>query len=207
MRLLTLTLAALLLAVRGPGDTAMPAPDGVRDLDTHHLFTPPASRKAWEARRRELREQVLCSAGLVPMPEKTPLRAQVTGTVDGPDYTIRNVAIETMPGFYLCGNLYLPKGKHGPFPGIVNPHGHWENGRLEIEPDVPKADPPPAKPALGRGNLVAIGVNLARQGFVVFAYDMVGYNDTIQIPDHHQFANGPRPWMWGVSLMGLQLWN
>lgn len=181
------------------------ADDKPRDLDTHHLFTPPASRKAWEARKKQLRQQILFSAGLWPMPRKTELHPRVTGHIDGPDYTIDNVAIETLPGFYLCGNLYKPKGKRLPAPGIVNPHGHWAHGRLEMELDVPPAAPPPAAPAPGAGNLVSIGVNLAKQGFVVFAYDAVGYNDTRQVD--HKFANGLRPWLWDVSEMGLQLWN
>src|SRR2546423_1855293 len=138
------------LTSRRPDD---PTTDKPRDLDTHHLFTPPSSRGAWEARKGELRRQILFSAGLWPMPRKTPLHPQVTGRIEGPDYIIENVAIETTPGFYLGGNLYLPKGKRGPFPGIVNPHGHWEHGRLEMQPDVPKADP--AGPmGEGRGNLV-----------------------------------------------------
>ena len=176
-----------------------------RDLDSHHLFSTPSSRSAWEQRKKELRQQILFSAGLWPMPKKCALNPRVTGRIDAPDYTIENVAIETLPGFYLCGNLYKPKGRIGRVPGIVNPHGHWVNGRLEIEPDVPIAAPPPAPPAPGSGNLVSIGVNLARQGFVVFAYDAVGYNDTRQVD--HKFANGLQPWLWNVSEMGLQLWN
>jgi hypothetical protein len=175
-----------------------------RNLDTHHLFTPPVTKSAWEARKQELRRQILFSAGLWPMPEKTPLNPLVTGKVEGSDYTIENVAIETRPGFYLCGNLYRPKGKRGPFPAIANPHGHWSNGRLEMQADVPKADPS-GKMGEGRGNLVAIGVNLARQGFVVFAYDMAGYNDTTQAS--HKFAGNLDSWLWGVSLFGLQTWN
>src|SRR5258708_34255892 len=73
-----------------------------------------------------------------------------------------------------------------------------------MQPDVSKADPK-GKMGDGRGNLVSIGVNLARQGFVVFAYDAVGYNDTSQVT--HKFANSLDPWLWNVSKMGLQLWN
>jgi hypothetical protein len=201
-------LLATLPALASP-ENSMTAPAQTetkpRDLDTHHIFTPPSDRKTWEARARRLRAQILFSAGLWPMPEKTPLKPLVTGRIEGPDYVIENVAIETLPGFYLCGNLYRPKGKKGPFPAIANPHGHWATGRLEMQSDVPKAAPPPAPPADGRGNLVAIGVNLARQGFVVFAYDMTGYNDTNQVD--HKFAGDLRHWLWGVSLMGLQLWN
>lgn len=201
--LAVLPVLALALATATADAEATSAPP--RDLDTHHLFQRPASRKAWEARREEVRRRILFSAGLWPMPEKTPLHPRVTGRTIGPDYVIENVAIETLPGFYLCGNVYLPRGKRGPFPGIVNPHGHWGAGRLTMEPDVPRADPPPAPPAPGKANLVAIGVSLARQGFVCFAYDMVGYVDTRQID--HRFAGSLRPWLWAVSLNGLQLWN
>ncbi|MCY3023083.1 MAG: acetylxylan esterase [Planctomycetota bacterium] len=182
----------------------MPAP---RDLNTHHLFTPAATLDAWEARGEALRGQILFSAGLCPLPEKTPLNPRVTGTIEGADYVIENVAIETYPGFYVCGNLFRPKGKAAPFPAVLHAHGHWANGRLQIDEDVPKADPAPAKMGKGRGNLPAIGINLARQGFVVFAWDMVGYNDTNQIPQHREFCKDLRPWLWNVSLLGLQLWN
>jgi hypothetical protein len=176
-----------------------------RTLNTRHLFAPPPSREAWEARARRLREQILFSAGLWPMPKKIALAPRVTGRVEGADYTVENVALRTLPGFYLCGNLYRPRGKKGPFPAIVNPHGHWKNGRLEMEADVPRAEAPPAPPAPGKGNLVAIGVNLARMGFVTFAYDMIGYNDTRQVT--HEFAKDLRPWLHAISLLGLQLWN
>lgn len=177
----------------------------VRDLDTHHLPTAPADRATWERRATTLRNQILFSAGLLPMPAKNPLRPVVTGTHVYDDFIVENVAIETFPGFTLCGNLYRPRWQSGPFPAIVNPHGHWANGRLEMQPDVAIADPPPAPMGAGKGNLVAIGVDLARQGFVVFAYDMVGYNDTNQAS--HKLANSLNPWLWSVSLNGLQLWN
>src|SRR2546423_10117518 len=74
----------------------------VRGVNTYHLFTPPASRPAWEARAARLREQILFSAGLWPMPEKGPLEPRVTGRLEGADYVIENVALRTLPGFYLC---------------------------------------------------------------------------------------------------------
>ncbi|HYG77121.1 MAG TPA: acyl-CoA thioester hydrolase/BAAT C-terminal domain-containing protein [Planctomycetota bacterium] len=178
-----------------------------RDVNTYHLFTPPQTKAAWETRAAFLRQQLLFGLGLYPMPEKTPLNPRITGTIEGPDYFVDSVAIETVPNFFLCGNLYRPKGKTGPFPGIANPHGHWKNGRLEVEADVPPAAPGDAKPAPGKANLVSIGVNLARQGFVVFAYDMVGYNDTNQIINHRKFADTQHSWSWNISIAGLQLWN
>jgi dienelactone hydrolase len=45
---------------------------------------------------------------------------------------------------------------------------------------------------------------MARQGYVVFGYDMIGYNDTVQIP---HVETGRREQLWGLGLLGLQTWN
>jgi len=210
--MLTISVLAVAVAFGAPGTGAsqtVPEPGqpktGPRDLNTHHCMTPPNSRALWEGRAGIIRRRILVSAGLWPMPARTPLHPIVTGRTERDDFTVENVAIETIPGFWLCGNLYRPRGGKGPFPAIANPHGHWSHGRLEMQPDVERAAPPPAPGGEGRANLTAIGVNLARQGFVVFAYDMVGYNDTDQV--NHQFAGNLDSWFRGVSLMGLQLWN
>ena len=48
-------------------------------------------------------------------------------------------------------------------------------------------------------------INLARQGFVVFTYDLIGYNDSRQLV-HREFG-GSREKLWGLSIAGLQLWS
>ena len=48
-----------------------------------------------------------------PFPEKTPLNAKVTGTVERDAYTIEKVIFESRPGFLVTANLYLPKGANG----------------------------------------------------------------------------------------------
>jgi dienelactone hydrolase len=166
----------------------------IPDMDTHFEMPVFASRAEWLEKAAFLRKQILASAGLLPMPEKTPLHAQVFGKIERGDYTVEKVLLATYPGFYLGGNLYRPHGKRGPFPGIVTPHGHWAYGRLEntLQVSVP-----------GRC------INLARQGFVVFSYDMVGYNDTDQFPhgDNGPHLGGPREDLWSINTMGLQLWD
>jgi hypothetical protein len=147
-----------------------------------------SSLQEWQARALNLRTHILASAGLVPLPEKTPLNATVFGDIARDDYIVSRVYFESLPGFFVTGNLYRPAGG-GPFPAIVSPHGHWTYGRLENTP-------------LNSGPGRAI--SLARQGFVVFAYDMVGYLDSQQLP--HTFG-GRREQLWGLTLAGLQLWN
>jgi hypothetical protein len=143
----------------------------------------------WKQRKASLRNQILSSAGLLPSPEKTPLHAQVFGKILEKDYTIEKVLIETLPGFYLGGNLYRPRNGRAKHPGILNPQGHWPYGRLENE-------------SLYSGP--SFGISLARQGYVVFAYDMVGYTDTIQLP--HRFGS-PEQRLWSFGPLGLQLWD
>ena len=158
---------------------------------THNdRFAPPrlTTLDAWKARADYVRAHVLTSAGLLPMPEKPPLSASVFGEVTRSDYRVAKVYFESLPGFFVTGNLYRPIG-NGPFPAVLSPHGHWTYGRLENTPTT-------------SGPARAIG--LARQGFVVFSYDMIGYNDSQQLP--HTFG-GKAQHLWGLSLAGLQLWN
>jgi hypothetical protein len=159
-----------------------------RTLDDHFAPPPVPTRDEWQKRADYLRQHVLASAGLLPIPEKTPLAPVVFGEISHQDYRVSKVYFESLPGFFVTGNLYRPIGD-GPFPAILSPHGHWAYGRLE---NTAAASVP------GRA------INLARQGFVVFTYDAIGYNDSRQLP--HTF-DGQRQRLWGLSLGGLQLWN
>ena len=147
------------------------------------------------------------------MPEKPPLNAEVFGRVEWGDYTTEKVLLENFPGYYLGGNLYRPTtpGKH---PGILQAHGHWRYGRLEhqhrshgtVQSEAGQTRenryPDQVAWAAPLGSSPALSINLAKQGYVVFAWDMVGYTDTTQTS--HDFA-GPREQLWGFGPLGLQL--
>jgi len=136
------------------------------------------------------------------MPQKTPLKLHIFGKIERDGYSIEKVYIQTMPGFYLAGNLYRPFGRGpGPFPGVLNPHGHWKEGRLADTKD---------------GSVAARCISFARQGMVAFSYDMVGFNDThfSDAPTdkafyevHRSFGAARTDQLWNISLMGLQTWN
>ena len=157
--------------------------------DFHFTMPPYATLPEWEAHKAHLQRQILVAAGLYPLPEKTPLHPAVSGRIERGDYSIEKVALETMPGYYLGGNLYRPLKPTGKVPAVLTPHGHWTYGRLENSDGY-------SGPALG--------INLARQGYVAFAYDMVGYNDTLQT--EHRFSS-PTYQLWSFTPLALQLWN
>jgi dienelactone hydrolase len=232
LALLLLLVSPAFAAARSP--RALPEgtpPNDVRlqplkDLDGYFPFTPPPSKELWEPRAKFVREQMLVALGLWPLPDRTPLNAVIHGKMDMGDYTVEKVYFESMPGFFVSGNLYRPKNKTGRVPGVLNPHGHWENGRFydnkngiarEIAEGAERFEDS------GRSPLQARCVQLARMGCVAFFYDMIGYADCQQIPQSlaHGFAK-QRPEMnttenWGLfspqaethaqSVMGLQTWN
>lgn len=160
----------------------------VPNTDTQFKPAEYASLEGWQARSRALKRQILSAAGLYPLKQRTPPNAQIFGKLDRKDYTIEKVLLETLPGYYLGGNLYRPKEK-GKYPAVLHPHGHWPYGRLENS---------------ALCSTPTLAINLARHGFVVFAYDMVGYTDTVQTP--HDFG-GSIEALWSFGPLGLQLWN
>ncbi|HEY0455428.1 MAG TPA: acetylxylan esterase [Verrucomicrobiae bacterium] len=164
-----------------------------KTLDTLRSFPEINNRAQWEKRAQEIREQILVSCGLWPMPERPPLDAHISGKIERDGYSVERVYFQTYPGFYLAGNLYRPFGQgKGPFPAVLNPHGHWNHGRLED----------------GKmGSIPARCIQFARMGMIAFSYDMVGYNDTMEAGPHRQFALNPTNLLWNISLMGLQTWN
>src|SRR5712664_147789 len=99
--------------------------------NTHAIFPLYSTVADWEAHKAHLRRQILSSAGLMPIPERAPLHAEISGRIENKDYSIEKVYLETLPGYYLGGNLYRPLNRTGTHPGVLTPHGHWTYGRLE----------------------------------------------------------------------------
>jgi dienelactone hydrolase len=120
------------------------------------------------------------------MPTRTPLNPVIHGLIDQGDYTIEKVYFESVPGFYVTGNLYRPKGRTGRLPAVLSPHGHFPGGRFQDEglETVRKKIVKGAERFEdgGRSFMQSRCVQLARMGCVVFHYDMIGYGDSVQIP-------------------------
>ena len=199
-----------------PTDVRLGAP---KTLNDYFPFILPKTKEAWEVRRKQLREQVLVATGLWPMPEKTPLKAVVHGAILRDGYTIEKVYFASLPGHYVTGNLYRPAGANparkgggddAKRPGVLFAHGHWADGRFHdagekaAEASVKSGGEPDL--ARGRYFMQAVPATLAKLGFVVFQYDMIGYADSTAIPHRDGFKDAAAE-LRLQSFMGLQTWN
>lgn len=159
-----------------------------------YAYPPPAvtTREAWEATARQVWRRVILAAGLYPTPPRTPLKARVWDRFAADGCTIEKAHFESRPGFLVTGNLFRPLKSQGRGPAILCPHGHWKAGRLEHSEAAGVPDR---------------CMMLARMGFVVFAYDMVGYSDSCQVPHRWTPEQTRRMWLYGQGMFRLQLWN
>jgi dienelactone hydrolase len=202
----------LLLAVQSVAQAGEPPTDRrlgkPKDYNGYFPWTPPTSPEAWATRRTELREQMLVANGLWPMPEKIPLKPVVHGKIERDGYTIEKVYFASLPGHYVCGNLYRPTGKAGKLPAVLCPHGHWANGRFYEGKDFDKQMKQGAEQTRESAlyPLQARCAQLARLGCVVFFYDMIGYADSQPIV-HRQGFTDPEAELRLQNFMGLQTFN
>ncbi|HXJ55761.1 MAG TPA: acetylxylan esterase [Verrucomicrobiae bacterium] len=78
----------------------------------------------WKKAQPKLRQQLLEMLGLDPLPKRTPLKAQITGRLDKPSYQIEKIVFQSLPGLYVTGNFYLPKGSARAVPTVLYLCGH-----------------------------------------------------------------------------------
>lgn len=102
-------------------------------------------------------------------------------------FTLHNILFQTQNGVYVPAHLYVPKGK-GPFPAVLNSHGHWPNGKS--------------------GDIVQRTAQLlARNGYVCLNIDAWGSGErgTNHIHEYHGASLGSSLLDLGVPLMGMQI--
>lgn len=116
-----------------PRDVRLQPP---KDLDGYFPFDPPATREEWGRRAEQVRRQILVSQGLWPRPTRTPLNPVIHGRVEREEYTVEKVYFESLPGFFVTGNLYRPRKVTGKAPAVLFAHGHWQDARLSEAGDA-----------------------------------------------------------------------
>ena len=155
------------------------------------LATRYQDQPSWEARKATLKSCMLQALKCSPIPEK-PNSAPIFSnkrTYDG--YTVENVAIETLKGVYVCGSLYMPTKTKGLMPIILNPDGHFGDGRYRADCQYRCA-------------------MQAKMGAIAFSYDLFAWGESLlqfKTEDHRkslaqsiQFLNSERILDWLLTL-------
>jgi uncharacterized protein len=123
----------------------------------------PRSKRAWQLRADSIRDRIRVGSRLISIPPKPASAPVIHSRREMDGYTVENVYFESIPGYFVTGNLYRPLGRKGSFAGVLAPHGHDREGEGRFREQVQKRC-----------------ATLARMGAVVFAWDMVGYGDSRQ---------------------------
>ncbi|MBR2508716.1 MAG: acetylxylan esterase [Lentisphaeria bacterium] len=152
----------------------------------------PATLSEHRARRSEVIRRLKLAAGLEPMVEFSKKEPQITHRRIYEGVAIYDVEIETLPGLRLTGNLFMPEKFEGKIPAILCPHGHWESGRVAHTYS---------------GGVSMRCFEFARMGCLVFAYDMVGYNENNDIVHYLSYEDRRTSDLYGVSTFGMQTAN
>ena len=132
----------------------------------------------WEARVSNIRERILSGAELNPLPKRTPLNPIIHSIRNHTDYSVANYYFESLPGFFVAGNIYRPIESTADAPKaiILLPQGHFSENRFaDFQQEL--------------------GTTFARMGAIAITYDMIGRGESTQLNHNDKYV------------LGLQLWN
>jgi len=156
-------------------------PEGAQKL--MEVLTSIHSLKNWTNHADSIRTQMKIGMGFEKFPGHTPLnpKSRNKQVLDG--YTVEAVIFESVPGFYVTGNLYKPTGTlaEKSIAAIVCPHGHWDK---------------PEDYGRFRNDMQYRCAAFAKMGAAVFSLDMIGYGESQQLP--HEYPKGVAIQTWNV---------
>jgi len=108
--------------------------EGKKFLD--YLETLYSDKASWEKRKAEIKECLPKALRLSPIPAKPDSKIILTPKRKYDGYTVENFAIETLPGIYVAGSVYKPLQMKGKCPVMLNPNGHFGNGRYRDDQQI-----------------------------------------------------------------------
>ncbi|MDG2168149.1 MAG: prolyl oligopeptidase family serine peptidase [Opitutales bacterium] len=176
-----------------PGDAMIQAYLAGQASSIHDTFLKGIETKEdWLAQKPAWKNELHHMLGLSPLPEKSPLQATITGTLERDGYTVDMLHYQSRPGLYVTGNLYRPSSykKGDRLPAILYVCGHGSRGR--------------------NGNKTAYqshGIWYAKHGYICLIVDTLQMGEIAAI--HHGTYREER-WWWhsrGYTSAGVECWN
>lgn len=135
-----------------------PVQEGWEELD--RIAAQYKNAPEWETRKQVLKPCLLEALQLAPLPPPPGSAPIITPERKFDGYTVRNIAIEILPGLYINGSLYKPSRSKGKIPVILNPDGHWQQQRFRPDCQYRCA-------------------TLARMGAMAFSYDLFAWGESL----------------------------
>jgi hypothetical protein len=148
----------------------------------------------WNLVRPRLRQELFEMLGLWPIPERTDLRATVTGTVEHPEFVVEKLHFQSRPGLYVTAHFYRPHQVDGPLPAVLYLCGH---GPMKID-------------GVSYGNKTTYQHHPAwyvREGYCALVLDTLQLGE---IEGLHHGTYRERLWNWlprGYTPAGVEAWN
>lgn len=87
----------------------------------------PLDAKQWEKRAQEIRDTLTARFQL--QQNNHPVEFTLHREIYREKYRVQPVSFSNHEGGIITGTLYVPHGD-GPFPAMLNVHGHWANGKF-----------------------------------------------------------------------------
>jgi len=146
----------------------------------------------------KVRKKIIRALG--EFPEKTPLNAKITGTLEHDGLLIDRVLYESRPDFYVTALFYRPQNTVGKLPAVLAMCGHAQEGKLF-------------------GPYQTFAQALAKKGFAVLMFDPVAQGERLQfekisnaefcrnscVYEHNQI--GKQLLLFGENMANYMLWD
>ncbi len=156
------------------------------------------SPQQWRARQARIRARLPEFLG--EFGPKCPLRARIVGRRDRVDCVIEKLIFESRPRYHCTANVYVPKGRTFPQPGVLLTCGHAADAK-----------------AYHLYHEACLGLVL--KGYVVLALDPMGQGERSEYVDpktgkdlvpqcvsQHHYLGRPS-WLVGQTLTGVRVWD
>lgn len=117
-------------------------------------------RDSWQLRGDSLKMAIRKALRLDPMPNFKQAQPILNSYRKYDGYSVENFALETLPGFYICGSIYRPLKSKGRLPLVLSPDGHWKDCRYRPDCQYRCA-------------------TLARLGCIAVSYDLFAWGESL----------------------------
>ena len=147
------------------------------------------SLEDWKEQRPKVRKELMYMLGLDPLPERTPLKSEVVGTLERAEYRIEKIVYQSLPGLYVTGNLYIPNRNGPTFPAILYVCGHSPH------------------PLGAKWSYQDRAIWFAEHGYACLILDTLEFGEVAGI---HHGIHDLNMWNWlsmGYTPAGVEVWN